>query len=111
MLFGSSFKLSFGSLPIETEPLVLLQPEKHIRIAGHSDEVISLMADNMLKPKIKSEDSYYSREDIAPLLPGAKLTLTAQVKESDGRLLTRSEVFPVERIQNFVLEESPYDVP
>jgi hypothetical protein len=110
-LIGSSFRLDFGNLPIEPEPLVLLQPEKYSRIAGHADVILHLTADNMLKPKMRDEESYFTETDIRPLLSGAKLTLTAQVKESDNRFHTRSEQFLGKRIQNFVLEEFPNDVP
>lgn len=111
ILMGNSFKLHFGRLPIETETMVLLQPEKHSRIAGHGDVDLRLTADNMLTPKSNGENSYYTQDDIVPLLSDAKLTLTAQVKESDDRFHTRSEEFVVERIKAFVLEEFPDDVP
>ena len=110
-LIGSSFKLDFGNLPIESEPLVLLQPEQYSRIAGHSDVIIHLTAHNMLDPKTRDEESYFTEADIRPLLSGAKLTLTAQVKESDHRFHTRSDQFLGARIPNFVLEEFPNDVP
>jgi len=112
ILMGSSFRLSFGSLPIETEPLVLVHPETHSRIAGHSDDQIILLGTvKLLTPKMKDEESYFSWCDIEPLLPSAKLTLTAQVKESDDRLHTRSDEFLAERIKTFVKEAFPDDVP
>lgn len=111
MLAGNSFRLHFGSLPIETEPLVLLEPEKHSRIAGHDDVVIRLTADRLLTPKMRDEESYSTADDVRPLLAGAKVKLTAQVKESDDRFHMRSEEFFAERIKKFVLEEFPDDVP
>jgi TIR domain len=111
MLVATSFKLHFGSLPIETEPLVLLQPETHTRIAGHGDVIVRLTADRLLTQKMRDEESYFTPEDIRPLLAGAKLTLTAQVKESDDRVHTRSDGFPAERIKNFILEELSNAVP
>jgi len=110
MLMGSSFRLSFGSLPIEAEPLFLVHPETPSRIVGHSDAEIELTA-GTLTPQKKSEDCYFTKDDIEPLLAAAKVTLTAQVKESDDRLQTRSEEFPAERIKNFILEVYPDDVP
>lgn len=110
-LIGSSFQLHFGNLPIETEPLVLLQPQRYGRIAGHDEVSLSLVANGMLTPKSKGEGSYFSEEDILPLLSGARLTLTAQVQESDGRLHTRSATLPADSVRGFVLEEFPDDAP
>lgn len=109
MLVGSSFKLYYRRLPIETETLVLRQPA-NIRIAGHADVVIHLTDDKSLKPKKKSDDSWYSWDDVRPLLPGKMLTLEGQVEESDEHLYTRSYEFPAPRIENFIREVYP-DVP
>jgi TIR domain len=110
-LLGNSFRLHFGDLPIETEALVLLEPAKHSRIAGHDDHVILLIAQNMLTPKLKTEDSYFTRKDIEPLLARAKVSLTAQVRESDGRVKPRAVELPAKEIATFVLGELPDDVP
>lgn len=108
LLVGSSFKLDFGSLPIETEPLILLRPEKALRIPGHGNLELSLKDDELLRPKVRNAKSYYSVDDVLPHLAGAKITLRAQVKESDDRVRTLTEVFPGERIREFVLEAFPY---
>jgi hypothetical protein len=111
LLLASSFKLDFGNLPIEPEPLVLLQPETNTRVAGHADMTLRLTADRMLTPKKKDEESYFNQHDLEPLLKGARVRLTAQVKESDDRLYTRSQDLSADGIKRFILEEFPDDVP
>jgi hypothetical protein len=111
MLLASSFKLDFGNLPIEPEPLVLLQPETNTRVAGHADMTLRLTADRMLTPKRRNEESYWNQQDLEPLLKGARVRLTAQVKESDDRLYTRSQDLSADSIKRFILEEFPDDVP
>jgi len=118
VLMGTTFKLNFGNLPIETQPLVLLDPKSESLIPGHSERDVLLATrggpkDNimahMLTPKKKSEDSYFSIDDIGPLLPSANIAVTARVRESDDHVYTRSSgEFPAERIKNFILEVYPH---
>jgi hypothetical protein len=111
VVLASSFKLDFGRLPIEPEPLVPLQPERDYRIAGHTDVKIELTADRMLTPAKKDEESYFNKKDVEPLLKGGKVLLTAQVRESDGGVYTLSQHLSADSIRRFILEAFPNDVP
>jgi TIR domain len=99
---ASSFKLDFGTLPVETEPLFPPEPATPIRIPGHSEVEVRLSDDEYLTPKWRDQRYRYSWNDIRPKLPSAKITLRAYVTESDGRTHLVSEAFLGNRITEFI---------
>lgn len=110
-LVGTSLRLDFGGLPIESEPLVPTPPAVAIRIPGHDDVPIPTRDDGFLTPKMVPNQKYrYSLAEIEPLLADAKITLRAQVKESDDKSHTLSYEFPGEHITAFIKEAFP-DLP
>jgi hypothetical protein len=111
MLLGGTFKLDFGKLPIEPEELILLDPGKAARIDGHSDDTrIRFKRVHLLTPKKKDARSYFTESEVMPLVPGATLTVTGQVKESGERLRKRTINLPGARLQEFIQEGFPDEV-
>lgn len=112
MLLGGTFKIDFGNLPIEAEELVVLDAAKAARIRGHSnDTTIRLELARILTPKKRHPRAYWSEERVKPLIPGATLTITGQIKESGERLQSRTTRVAGARLHAFILEGFPDEVP
>lgn len=109
-LLGNEFMLDFGTLPIEPRRLELLEPRKVSDLPGHSKQLIELTTSVPLTPRPREERSYFTLEQLLPLLPEATVRLSTGVRESDGRSRHTPLVLPATDIQNFIARTYPLDV-
>jgi len=104
-LDAGSFKLLFGTLPIEPQDLVMRQPG--MDIPRHGEARIELTPTNLLTPKPRDERFYHTLDDVRQQIPGAKVHLVVNVTDSEDQSHAHSAELPATRIEPLIVDKFP----
>lgn len=102
LLQADTLRMQFGSLPIEPEFLVPLEPAKTIAVPGHGHVDVRLRFANVLTPREACEGYLCTKEEVSPLISNATIQITGQVAESGGRTAPLKNAFSGSRVKDFI---------